>query len=654
MAGMESYNLFLYHQRQARGMSMRAFAGLLGIGWFRYRLIENGYIKPSPKDIGAISEALELDYEPYTTGKYSYPGEKEEPEKHIWLFRVIESRIFRCIMLALFLASLCFLIPSVVNYSRYSSNRQSFFSEDHRALSEALIDKGTTLLSIKESMLRPSVCRTEEDKYILLAGEYNTDRTGDFGFSKTFWTDETRITIEAVNVKGENDILFYADISEYDTGNDFFCTFSEGTEPAGREEAKRYKDILHTYAEDFFRDFDLLVKDKLDLNLSTESVFREIITVDGEIEKGKLASEITLFISMTAGLLTMFAFLYSVVYGKRRGEYRDFSRRISIGYAGRKELRSDIRVFPFIPETVFEMIGIVMLAFASLRYQIYLELAFVPGLGFSIADIKSMYDFFMQIFYGGMFLLYFIDFDLFMDDRRVIRNIIAYFFVFIGVYVIEQLFLGMLNSDSVVFSVIETKLPNFFGSITMYFLIMYLLFFTPKFINTKKKLIVFRCLSVIPVLVIVGTYLVFNGANTSFGWNLPDWALYLFSSERIPFSMLCVTYLYSVYFLRLHFIRKYGEETAVNYFNGNRFLFLKNIVICVIVVILSGIDYFLSKKTWAKQWGFGYMYYTMLMIPLLLFYHPHKGPRNRFVDYAILILYFLAFTGILTFLVQML
>ena len=57
----------------------------------------------------------------------------------------------------------------------------------------------------------------------------------------------------------------------------------------------------------------------------------------------------------------------------------------------------------------------------------------------------------------------------------------------------------------------------------------------------------------IPVIILFGTYVIFNGANTSFGWNLPDWALYLFASERIPFSLLCVSYLFGVYFLRLFF-----------------------------------------------------------------------------------------------------
>ena len=116
------------------------------------------------------------------------------------------------------------------------------------------------------------------------------------------------------------------------------------------------------------------------------------------------------------GLLSLFGLIYSFVYGTRNGKGKDFSHRLPDPRPGRREPRTDIRFFPFIPETVFEIVGIVLLAFASLRFQIYLVLAFMPGAGLAVEEIRGMYDFFMMIFYAGMFLLYFIDFDLYMDD----------------------------------------------------------------------------------------------------------------------------------------------------------------------------------------------------------------------------------------------
>ena len=88
---MESYNLYLYHERTARGLKMRAFAEKLKISTFKYHLIENGYIKPDKELVGRISSLLKTDYEPYTLNENSYPGEKPEKKSRFAKWK----RIFR-------------------------------------------------------------------------------------------------------------------------------------------------------------------------------------------------------------------------------------------------------------------------------------------------------------------------------------------------------------------------------------------------------------------------------------------------------------------------------------------------------------------------------------------------------------------------------
>ena len=648
---MESYNLFLYRKRKALGLGMRAFARKLHIGLFRYHLIENGYIKPSRKDISVISSVLETDYAPFTEGLASYPEEKPETgEKFRKLYDFYGSRVFRCVMVLFCLASLFFLVASRIDYSAVRNDPSRYFSEDCRALYNALAENGETSLSVYDSFYRPCVYRAEEDKYISLKGDYDPDKTGTFSFRTVYWTEEYRCSLTPLYMK-ENDIYFSVQMTEIASGKNLLYSYTrtEGV-TSFWEVPEAYGRVIKEYADSFFADYDGLIREKLSLDLSAEKIFTEAVTVKDRVSETERNAEILYFITIVTGLLSLFGLIYSFVYGTRNGKGRDFSRRLPDPRRGTREPRTDIRFFPFIPETVFEIIGIILLAFASLRFQIYLVVAFMPGAGLAVDEIRNMYDFFMMIFYAGMFLLYFIDFDLFMDDRRVIRNFFAYLLVFVGLYLTEQIFLRMLNDESLLFSVIGTKLPNMFGSISMYFLIMYLLYFTPKFINTRKKLILFRSLSAVPVILLFGTYVIFNGANTSFGWNLPNWALYLFASERIPFSLLCVSYLFGVYFLRLFFIRRYGEEAARRLFNGNRFLFLKNGMACLIIMILAVADQFIADIPGARSWGFGYMFFALFLVPLVLFYHPRKGPRNRIVDYVILVLYFLAFTGVLAFL----
>ena len=651
---MDSYNLFLYRKRQELGLTPRAFARKLNISHFRYHLIENGYVKPGKKDVKNISSVLDVDYAPYLEGELSYPGEKPDVrKKFLKVFDVIGSKAFKITMLSLCALFIVLLIVSQIIYGNLTNNKKSLYSDNYKAFYNALVENGKITISLTGSIQRPAIMEITDDKYVYIKGEYDENSLGSAEFGTVYWTDDYRCIID-VNSMGSGSITYFVQVYDYATNKDYAFVYSEET---GLVEdgtltgiAKKYESDIKKYADEFLPDHDALIKDKLSLDITAISLLDEINQKSHNEELNITLSELGFLASLIFALVTLFGFIYAVVYGTKNGVEREFSHGLIVYNAGSKKPKKDIRFFPFIPETVYEIIGIILVAIASLRFQLYLVLAFYPtGAGMGVGDIKSMYQYFMLFFYAGMFLLYFIDFDLYLDDKRVIRNIAAYGFIFVVVYFLELFLLRSINEESLLFTVIEQRLPNMFGTITMYFVIMYLLYFTPKFINTKKKKIVFRSLSIIPVLVIFGTYLIFNGANTTFDWNLPDWALYLFASERVPFSLLCVSYLYGLYFLRLFFKKKYGDEMAANYFNGNRFLFLKNTLICLIVLAISLFDYFVSRNGSAKAWGFGYTYYSVLLIPVLFFYHPHKGPRNRIVDYITLALYFLAFTGVLAF-----
>lgn len=52
---------FIRQQREARGLSLRAFAALLGISAAHQSDIEHGRRRPSPELMGRMAEALEVD-----------------------------------------------------------------------------------------------------------------------------------------------------------------------------------------------------------------------------------------------------------------------------------------------------------------------------------------------------------------------------------------------------------------------------------------------------------------------------------------------------------------------------------------------------------------------------------------------------------------
>jgi hypothetical protein len=105
---------------------------------------------------------------------------------------------------------------------------------------------------------------------------------------------------------------------------------------------------------------------------------------------------------------------------------------------------------------------------------------------------------------------------------------------------------------------------------------------------------------------------------------------------------LAISYLVSLYFLRLHYTRKYGEENAPLYFNGNRFLWNKNFLVAILVAVIGGVEFILRDNATAHTLGLGHYSNIVLLIPLLLFYHPHKGKRNLGVDMTTMTLYIIA------------
>ena len=649
---MESYNLYLYNRRMELGLKMRAFANMLGIRLFKYFLIENGYIKPGKKDIVKITCALDVDYAPYTEGAASYPGEKSDIRKpFLKFFNLLGSKVFRIIVLILCVLSLSTALTAEIIRSNAVQNPRMFYPEDYLELYDTLAEKGSLSYSFTGSFRRPEIYEVSEERYLSIKGGYSDNDLDNIDLQAVYWTERYRCMINLLYFS-DNEPVYSISITEYDTMADLYYFYSDSSGFLGLNKVNHYQSIIREYVKDFYSDCERLIREKLGIDLTLVEVLSTADEIITEAKHVEITATIVCLLSLSAGLLLLFILIYAFVYGTKNGIGRNFSRRLML-YPGRKPLKKrDIRIFPFIPETAFEIIGIVLLGVASMRFQLYLVMAFLPaGIGLTTGEIKDIYEIMMLVFYMGMFLLYFIDFDLFMDDKRVLRNIAAYTLIFFGLYIVELTFLRMINSESLLFSMVEYKLPNMFGTISMYFWIIYLLYFTPKFIDTKKKLVVFRSLSAIPVVIIFGTYIIFNGANTSFGWNMPDWAYYLFASERIPFSLLCVSYLFGVFFLRLLFRKKYGDEAAAQYFNGNRFLFMKNILICLIVLLIAAFDAGMATIPGAKKWGFGYTYETVSMIPLLLFYHPHKGPRNRLLDYFILGLYMLAITGVLSFFV---
>jgi hypothetical protein len=94
--------------------------------------------------------------------------------------------------------------------------------------------------------------------------------------------------------------------------------------------------------------------------------------------------------------------------------------------------------------------------------------------------------------------------------------------------------------------------------------------------------------------------------------------------------------------MRLFFVWRYGKDRATTFFNGNKFLWIKNIMVSLIIIVIGIVEFCLKDNPTAHKLGLGMYWNILFLIPLLLFYHPHKGPRNIILDWTTLFFYIIA------------
>ena len=658
-----SYNLYLYKKRQETGLSIRKFAKLLHLSYWRYNLTEKGYFKPNKKVIDNVSKEFGIDYSIYCDGYSSYPSELPYVRKNKLInkaYDIIGSLAFKIVMGVLIVLGIGNVTAAGIIQNYYNDNSSKGVSETIVNLRDYIYENGSISFSLTDTFIQKEIYKKSEDSLYIIKIDNKKDDYTNFYIYGHVWSEEGHVTYDFGGYRPSGYEL-KASITSYKTNEYYTASIivnKDNDEVTLETSNNASPEVIENLVKADALNFDenihdvILENTGMDIDVRNE-LFKEL---KGKKKKKTLYNFLSLTLFLTGivlGLGSVFGLFFSFIYGTKKGIGIEFENRSGYQIPDNEEAlkKKDIKASPFIPETFLEIIGILFVFISTLRIVIAVLYA-VGESTLSINDFKMINNSFMNFFYFGMFLLYFIDFDLFLDDRRVFRNVVLYFLIYIGLYVIEaSVMTSLKGSQSVLLTLFtNARIPNMFGSICMYFLIMLFLFFTPKFVNTKKRLIIYRSLSIIPVIVIVAFTIIYNGANKYFNWNLDFWGLYIFNSERFPFSILCIAYLFSLFFLRLIFENRMGSEKAARFFNSNKFLWLKNIMTCLIILAVALVELSLTNNPVAKDFGLGHHFNLIWLIPLVLFYHPHKGPRNKFVDWFTLGLYGLSIVAVYIFL----
>ena len=669
--GMEStisYNEYLYRKRMEMGLSKKKFAKFLHIPTLFYSYYENGYVKPSKKYVNLISEALGVDYSVYLEGMSSYPTNlPESPTRFERFYKKFLGKLYaKIIFIVLLVGSITVCAVGFGRYSYIMNHADTYFNERYNNFVDTMREKGGSTFSLLHELVRPEIHMTEGDAFVSISTSSQTYATRSLSayidYSNTdgnlyyIVPNSARTSLYQIDIEyidGSSLSKYHGTLYRDTLDDKFQLAFNiYGDVNVDIEMNDLYKNLMTKFGshiDDINRLFTSLIKDKLGLDYD----FYGELLIDHEAGATKnLYGEITSLSMGVGGIILiggcLFFLLFAIFFGESRKK-KELSEKQeekimeeNTPIRTLKVPKKDIRFFPFIPETVFEIIGIFLVFMGSVRI-IYYAVNLFSNTSVNQSTFDSTTISLFMYFTIGMFLLYFIDFDIFLNDKRSLRNFFLYGLVFFGLYFIEVILLDYLTKTRGIIQIVDYLyvIPNNFGSIACYFGIMVFLFYNPKWANTKKKLISFRCLSIIPIIWVFTCSLIFQNYKT---WKLDfnNWQLYFFDSERPQFTLLCILYLVGLYFLRLYFKRKYGAENAIKFFNGNKFYWLKNILICVIIAVLAVTEYLL-KNTGRNNKSMGGYWQIVYLIPMLLFYHPHFGKRCKPVDYITLTLYGLMF-----------
>ncbi len=649
-----SYNEYLYNKRLELKMSRKAFAKFLNIPHLFYHYYEIGYVKPSKWAIKRISKALNIDFSIYMEGISSYPLELPEQESRFqkWYRHLLSKKATKYIILISILFSSLLTFYGFNNYAYTMAHADEYYSERYVNFVSKVREKGTPTFSMLHEFERPEIHHSDYDKFVSISASENNYALRSLNCYINYKEENYSTyyivpnlasqSLTMLNVQYVDYVTLIKYISYFTIENDSFVLNEKITTESNEEISKEtYNEVstrMKEHVNEVYSDFTNMIKETTGMDYS----FKELLI---EHEKGASANLFSEVSSLGCGYVgiclvcgSLFLYLFSIFFGKNKYKSQTNVIESNTSIKEYKEPKKDMRFYPFIPETIFEIVGIFLILFGSIRVIFNVYMIFYNSGVTQVTYNNASKQLFIY-FTVGMFLLYFIDFDIYMEDRRSIRNFFMYVFVFLGLYLIEATLVGYLTKTRGITSFITSyiNVPNNFGTIACYFGIMFFLFYTPEFINTKKRILVHRLMAIIPIVwILVTTFIHLNAQNLGIKNNI--WLDYFFTTERPQFSLLCITYLVGLYFIRLYISHKYGKENAKKIFTGNKYFFIKNILVCVIISLIA-LEEYLNRNISTNVRGIGQYYQIIYLVPFLLFYHPHLGKRSKIVDYFTMTLY---------------
>lgn len=208
-------------------------------------------------------------------------------------------------------------------------------------------------------------------------------------------------------------------------------------------------------------------------------------------------------------------------------------------------------------------------------------------------------------------------------EQTLFYALAKHFFVYLAIATFETTLIGITDTWGYDFSdIVYNFIPGHIYLVTALNYLLYLfLFFIPSFIKNKQpyKTVLWRLLSLIPLGIIIAVIIVGNSYELFYGVKKNIYVLFWFSNSKVMLSLVSVIFIYVAFFIKLYYQKKYGLHKAREFYNGNRYIMINNIVCCSIVVLVTILDLFFIDTEIGYYLGLGNNMWILALIPFIIF-----------------------------------
>jgi len=390
--------------------------------------------------------------------------------------------------------------------------------------------------------------------------------------------------------------------------------------------------------------------------------FYQMLTLQGkghaaQLRESNAGDNLLLFGSILGAAFAFLSLLCLVMFLGRKKKKAlpilEDSDLESVSFNEVKPLKKNWSIFPFLPETVLRLASVgLVLTSSIILFRLVYSLFHAGALDISTAlqvfqDGKSFLQ--MQNYVvAATMLWFFIRIEIMSKRNAAIYTAIS--FAFMGVlYYIGIDMIGFYLEDVsdayhlMLLTVLKLILPgNVFWGIGAFALLVLFIGTTPKGYSTGKR-ILWHSLGLFPMAYLLGSY--FYQVGTSlWGWSeWPEWAANLLFRKQFASTVFAILFPFGVTWLRHIIRRKYGEDQAEKYFEGNAYYFEKNLIACLIIAAIATVNGLMKDSSFAKALDLKRAVWVWVLIPPILFYHPRIGERSQKLDLAFTVAYLFSF-----------